>query len=221
MPYRGVFAQFFSYLDAVATVSGEHVQNTCGNACAHRKLCRCECREGRKFGRLNHHWTASSQCRCHLACNHRQGEIPRGDGRAHTYRLLDDHDSTVVVEGREGLAIDAFGLLREPLNEARGVRHLAFRFWQWFPLFGRHDAPQVLLVGHEQVKPLSQDLAAFLAALGAPCGPCRVCCCNRCRSRIATQVGDVGELLARGGVADIELGRAVHPLAIDKRRGLE
>ena len=88
-------------------------------------------------------------------------------------------------------------------------------------MLGRHDARQVFLVGHQQIKPLAQDDAAFFTRLVAPCRPGGISCGNRLCGLGRTQVSDVGQFGASGRIQHIKAAATDHPLAIDERIGFE
>ncbi|MNV80997.1 hypothetical protein D3C71_1746330 [compost metagenome] len=88
-------------------------------------------------------------------------------------------------------------------------------------MFGGHDAAQVVLIGHEQVKPLAQDDAALLGGLGLPGAPGGVGGGNRGLGVGRAQVGHIGQLEARGRVVHIKAAATCHPLAVDEAVGLE
>ena len=88
-----------------------------------------------------------------LAGDHGGGEVPRRDGRDHADRLLDDDDAGVGLEGRDGLAVDALGLLGEELDEAGGVEDLALGLGERLALLVGEQQRQLVGVLDDQVEP--------------------------------------------------------------------
>ncbi len=123
----------------------------------------------------------------------------------------DDHQAAVVVELRQGLAVDAFGFLGEPLDKTRAVGDFALGLGKGLALLGGHDAAQVFLVGHQQLVPLEQDGVALLAGLAAPGGPGGVGRGDGGLGVLRAQVGHVGQLAAGGGVVHVKAGLAREP----------
>ena len=65
---------------------------------------------------------------------------------AHTpIGCLQHHQAAVVVEVRQGFAVDALGFFGKPLDEARAVGDFALGLGQRLALLGGHDARQVVL----------------------------------------------------------------------------
>ena len=97
-----------------------------------------------------------------LARDHGGGEVPRRDGRHHADRLLDDDDARIGLEGRDGLAVDALGLLGEELDEAGGVEDLALGLGQRLALLVGEQQRQLVGVLDHQVEPAAHELGALL-----------------------------------------------------------
>ena len=199
-----------------------HVEHAGRHAGALRQFGHGQRRQRRLLGRLDHHRAAGGQRRRHLARDHRDREVPRRDRRAHADRLLDDEVALVVVGGRDGLAVDALGLLGEPLDEAGAVADLALGLGQRLALLGGHDARQVVGMLVQQVEPLHQDRAALLGGLGAPGRPGLVGGRDaRPAVSAAPRLATSASFSAGGRVGDGEAGAAGDPLAVDQRVGLQ
>jgi hypothetical protein len=112
--------------------------------------------------------------------------------------------AAVVVELGQRFAVDALGLLGKPFHKAGAVGHFALGFGQGLALLGGHQAAQVVLVRHEQVVPLAQDVAAFLGGLVFPGRPGGIGGGNGGLGIGRPQVGHIGELLAGGRVVHIK-----------------
>jgi hypothetical protein len=69
---------------------------------------------------------------------------------------------------RDGVAVNALALLREPLDEGGGIGDLAARFRQRLALLRRHQLRQVFLVRHHEIEELAQHDSALLAGARAP-----------------------------------------------------
>jgi hypothetical protein len=180
-----------------------------------------QCGQRCEFCRLDDDGTACCQRRGHLSGDHGQREVPGRDGGAHPNGLLQHHQAAVVVELGQCFAIHALGLFGKPLHEAGAIGHFAFGLGQGLALLGGHDAAQVVLVGHQQIKPLAQDGAALFGGFAAPGWPGGVgggdglFCINR------AQVGHVGQVGAGGGVSHGKSAAAADPLAVDQRIGFQ
>ena len=62
----------------------------------------------------------------------------------------------LILENQEDLAVNAFRLLGEPLDERGGVDHLAPGFGEGLALLGRHDDGEILLVLQYELVPFAQ-----------------------------------------------------------------
>ena len=92
---------------------------------------------GRGGGGLEHHGAAGGERRADLAGDHRVGEVPRRDRRAHAHRLADHHDALVGRVLRDRVTVDALAFLGEPLDEGCTVGDLATRLAKRLALLGR------------------------------------------------------------------------------------
>ena len=99
-----------------------------------------ERRERRLLGRLQHHRAAGGERGRGLARDHRRGEVPRRDPGGDADRLLDHDDAPVGRRRRDRVAVDALGLLAEPLEERRRVGDLAARLGERLALLGGDQA---------------------------------------------------------------------------------
>ena len=126
--------------------SGDDVEDALRDAGALGELGERQRRERRLRRRLEHDGAAGRDRRTGLARDHRQREVPRRDAGHDANRLLDDDDALVGLVAGNGVAVDALGFFAEPLEERRGVDHLALRLGERLALLGRHQPRQVLLV---------------------------------------------------------------------------
>ena len=69
---------------------------------------------------------------------------------------------------RDHVAVNAFAFFRKPFDEGCRVGDLAFGLRQGFALLGRHYHGQVLLIGHDEVKPGTHLRGAFFRGQSAP-----------------------------------------------------
>lgn len=133
-------------------------------------MCELSEREGRKrrLGRcLRNNSTASRERGPDLARDHGGREIPRRDERADADGLLDGPDAVTRDGGGYGVAVDARGLLAEPLEEVGGVGDLALGVGRRLAVLPGDEGREVLGVGDGQVVPLAEELGALAARLGA------------------------------------------------------
>ena len=168
-------------------------------------------RQGRVGGgarRLDHHGTAGSKGGSGLAGDHRRREVPGGDGGADADRFLDDHDALVGLVGGNHVAVDAFALLGEPLDEGGGVADLAAGFGERLALLGGHQHGEVLLVLQHQVEPFAQQGGALLGGLGPPGGPGAGGGLDGAAGLRLPHLGNGAQGLARRGVGHSEGGAA-------------
>ena len=135
--------------------------------------------------------------------------------------MLYHHQAAVVVKLGQRLAVDAFGLFGKPFDKTGTVGDFAFGLGQGLALFGRHDACNIVLVGHQQIKPLAQDDAAFFGGFGLPCRPRSVGCGNGRFGVFGPQVGHIREFVSGGGIHNVKTACALDPLAVDERIGLQ
>ena len=105
----------------------------------------------------------------------------------------------LLGDGRDDVAVDALGLLGEPLEEGGAVGDLAARLGQRLALLAGHQEREVLLVGHHQVEPLAQDRRALLG--GRSCASP-----ERPLGRLDRAPG-LGDAHARHGADDLAVGR--------------
>ena len=135
--------------------------------------------------------------------------------------MLQDHQAAVVVELRQRFAVDTLGFLSKPFDKARAIGNFTLGLGIRLALLGGHDAPQVFLIGHEQLVPVHEDGVAFLAGFSAPGRQGRVGGCDRRFGFLRSQVGHICKFLPIGRVVDIKAAVAGHPLAVDQRVGFQ
>ena len=117
---------------------------------------------------LEHHRAAGGQRRASLAGDHRSREVPGRDGSRHTNRLLLHQNALVRLMTGDNVTVDSLGFFAKPLQEGRCIGNLATCFGQRLALLCGHDAGQVFLVLHHQLKPLAQYLGALLGSALTP-----------------------------------------------------
>ena len=213
--------QHFADGNAVVGVGGQHIEYTGRQASTDRQFGNRERAQGREFSRLDDDRAACSQRWRHLARDHGVGEIPGRDGGADANGLAQHQDAPRVVKLGQGLAVDALGFFGKPFHEIGAVGDFALGFGQRLALLSRHDATQIVLVGHQQIKPLAQDDAALLGGLVAPGRPGGVGGSDGEFGLNRSQIGHIGQFLASGGVDHVEAAAAFDPLTVDQRIGLE
>ena len=221
MAHHVAGAQCLAYGHGLRAVCRDDVEHPRGHAGALRQLGGGQGGERGQLGRFDDHGAACRKCRCHLAGDHGQGEVPRRDGCAHANGLLQHQQPLVVVEGGQGFTVDALGLLGEPFDEAGAVGDFALGLGQGLALFGGHEPGQVVLVRHEQVVPLAQDGAALLDGLGAPGRPRGVGGGDGRFGLLRAEIRHIGQSLPCGRVVDGEAAAACNPLPVDEAIGLE
>ena len=118
-----------------------------------------------------------------------------------------------------GIAIDALALFGKPLDKGGGVADFTFCFCQRFTLFQRHQARQIVLMLHHQLKPAAQDSGAFFGGKGAPCGQRAGGGIDSLAGFCAAHFGHAAQLLAVGGVRDRKglFAAGVAPASVNQR----
>jgi ParB family chromosome partitioning protein len=197
LAYRGIGAELAADRRRIA---GEDVEHALGKAGALGELGEREGRQRRLLGRLEHHGASGRKRGRHLARDHRVGEVPRRNRRAHAYRLLHDDDAPVRPRRRDGVAVDALGLLGEPLDVGGADLDFAFRFRERLALLGSEQQREVVLIRNNQLGPLAQNRRAFLAGLRAPGGQRALGRFDGAPRFRGAEVRHAAELLARGRV---------------------
>ena len=119
-----------------------------------------ERRIGRLRGRLHDRRAARRQRRAELAGQHGGREIPRRDRRDHADRLLGGDDAAVGPGRRHHVAIGAAALFGEPQHIGRRDRDLALGLGERLALLGGQEFGERLLVVHDRVMQLAQQLVA-------------------------------------------------------------
>ena len=69
---------------------------------------------------------------------------------------------------RDDVPVNAPPFFRKPLDEACSVADLTSAFRQRLALLRRHDRGEILLIGHDQFEPLTQDGRTRLGRLRSP-----------------------------------------------------
>ena len=154
------------------------------------------------FGRLQHTGTARGNARRHLAGDHRDREIPRGNGTKHPDRLFEGQKPLVGDRAFHHIAADAARLFGKPVDEACTIDNLAARLGQWLAHFGGQDDRQIISIRHDQIIPFAHHHGAVL---GRACGPflLRRCgCINSGGDITCPKIGNLGHNLASGRIGD-------------------
>ncbi len=112
-------------------------------------------------GRLHHRRTAGRQRRANLARQHGGREVPRRDRGNHASRLLGHQDAPVSPGRRHDIAIGAARFFGKPQHVSGGRTHLALGFRQRLALFKRQQFGQRILIVHDRVMQLAQELGAI------------------------------------------------------------
>jgi hypothetical protein len=149
-------------------VAGDDAQHTRGQPGLLAEAHHGQRRERRLLCRLEHHRAAGAERGGRLAGRHRGREVPRGDPGGHPDRFLRDDDSPVRRVGRDRVAVDPFGLLAEPLHEARRIRDLDSRLRQRLALLGGEENRQLLLAFEHQIRPAAHDPSAVTGQQRSP-----------------------------------------------------
>ena len=157
--------------------------------------------------------SAGAALRVGIAAGKFHGVMPGADADG----LLGHDDAPVAHVGRDGVAVDALGLLAEPLQEARRVGDLDARLGQRLALLGGQQRREVLLVLDHEVGPAAHDHRALLGQQPAPARQRALRGLDRAPRLGRAHAGHVGHDLARGGVDDGEggAGVGVDPAAVD------
>ncbi|MPL75524.1 hypothetical protein SDC9_21348 [bioreactor metagenome] len=160
-------------------------------------------------GRARDEAAAHRKGRAAFAGDHRIREVPRRDRTDNTDRLLDHLDALVAHVARDGLAIDALGLLAEPLDERGAIGDLALRLGQRLAHLGGEDRAEVVLVRHHQLEPLAQHVGAFLGGARGPFLHRDAGGLDRAGGLGAAEIGHGADHVAAGGVGHREGGAVI------------
>lgn len=181
------------------------------------QLCHGQRGEGRLARGLGHGGAAHGQGGTGLARDHGGGEVPRGDEAADADGLLDGDDAVPWHGGGDGLAIDAGGLLAEPLEKAGGVGDLAAGVGEGLAVLPGDEGGEVGGVLGDEVVPPAQQLGALATGLGAEGGEGGVGGVDGAGRVLGVELGAGADELAGGRVVDLK-GPArggLDPLAVD------
>ncbi|MNI36638.1 hypothetical protein D3C73_906960 [compost metagenome] len=198
-------------------IAGDHVENTGGNAGLLGQRGHGQSRERRLRRRLDDTRATGGQCRAGLAGDHRRGEVPGGDRRDDTDRLLAHDNARIALVAGNGVAVDALGFLGEPLDEARGVENFTLGFGQWLALFEGENVCQGVGIFQHQGMPALKSIAALFGGQRAPGRPGLVGGLDGQARMLGAEVRHLADQLTGGRVEDVLLrtiGR-IQPLAID------
>jgi len=219
VPYHAACAQRLA--DGARVAAGNDVDYARRQSGAHRQLGGGQRGERRQPGGFDDHRTAGGQRGGDLARDHRQRKVPRRDGRAHADGLANHHNALGRVVRGQRLAVDALGLLGKPFDEAGPVSHFALGLGQWLALLGGHDAGQVVLMRHQQTKPVQQQRVAPLAGERAPGRPGGIGGGYGLLRVRGAQVGHVGQLGTGGRIGHVKARRPGDPQSADQGIGAQ
>ena len=199
--------------------SGDHVKHALGDPGAVGELRQRQRGERGLAGGLEHHRAACGQRRTRFTGDHRRGKIPRGDSGGYANRLFNHQQPLVGLMAGNGIAVDTLALFGKPLDKGGGVADFTFCFRQRFTLFQRHQARQIVLMLHHQLKPAAQDSGAFFGGKGAPCGQRAGGGIDSLAGFCGAHFGHAAQLLAVGGVRDREglFAAGVAPASVNQR----
>ncbi len=176
-------------------------------------------RQGGLRGGLDDTRAAGGEGRAELARHHRRREVPGGDRGGHADGLPEDEDAVLGVLRRDDLAVDALGLAREPLEEARRVLDLALGLVERLALLGGHHRADVLdALAHDRCGPHHQP-GAVAGRRRSPAGKGGRSCVDRPLDVLARRVRHRADHIARRRVRDVEaLARcSLDPLSTDQQ----
>jgi hypothetical protein len=88
--------------------------------------------------------------------------------RTYSDRSLQNGNTLVRSMSRDDVPVNAPPFFRKPLDEACSVADLTSAFRQRLALLRRHDRGEILLIGHDQFEPLTQDGRTRLGRLRSP-----------------------------------------------------
>lgn len=88
--------------------------------------------------------------------------------RTYSDRSLQNENTLVRSMSRDDVPVNAPPFFRKPLDEACSVADLTSAFRQRLALLRRHDRGEILLIGHDQFEPLTQDGRTRLGRLRSP-----------------------------------------------------
>ena len=159
----------------------------------------------------------SRQRRTGLARDHRQREVPRRDARDDADRLLDDDDALVGLVAGNRVAVDALGLLGEPLEKRRRVDDFTLGLGERFALLDGHEPRQVFLVLDHQLIPPAHDRRALLGRLLPPRRQRLLGGFDGRPRFVRAALRHCPDDLSRRGVVDVDRGARlrVRPRAVD------
>ncbi|MNV06652.1 hypothetical protein D3C71_970380 [compost metagenome] len=182
-----------------------------------------ECRVRRFMGGLDHHGATGGQGGGGFAGDHRRREIPRGQQRADSDRLLDRAQMRTGNVAGNVLPIEAPGLFGEPRNETGGVGNFATGLGQGLALLQAENPREVFLMLENQCCPAPQNRPTRLKAMFAPIGERAVRGIDGSDDlRLIEHWHMTDQFLIRGVMhRDAVPAVAVHPMAIDIAKGLE
>ena len=175
-------------------------------------------RQRRQLGRLDHHRAAGRDRRADLAGTHGEREVPGGEEQTRTDRLANREQPRAAGRRLHPATVDPHGLLGEPAEELRAVRHLALRLGQRLAHLEADQLGEVVGPVHDRLEGTAQDLAAVSRGRRGPLGLDAGGGVERRHRIVGAAVGDVGDHRLVGRVVDLEpaAGARVAPLTADE-----
>ena len=116
-----------------------HVEDAFWDARSLGKFCQRQRRERRFVGGLHNHRAACGQRGSGFAGDHRQWEVPRRNHRGNAHRLFNGAERCIGNVARDGLAVGALALFREPTHETCAILYFTTGIGQRFALLQGHD----------------------------------------------------------------------------------
>ena len=175
-----------------------------GSAGLHPQLFEANRGQRRLLRRLEDHGASRSKRGRNLARHHRRREIPRRDRVNRANRLARGQQALVARVRRDDLAVGALRFFGVPLDEGRGVFHLAARFGDGLSHFLRHQAGERRFVAEDQLVPLAENRRALECGLRFPRDERRDGFLDRLLRVVDGRIRSAIEDRARGGVDDVE-----------------
>ena len=154
------------------------------------------------FGRLQHAGTARGNARCHLAGDHRDREVPRGNRAEHADRLFEGQKPLVGDRAFHHIAADAARLFGKPVDKAGTIDNFAARLGQWLAHFGGQDNRQIIGIRHDQIIPFAHHHGAIFGRAGGPFLLCWNSRINGGGNITGTKIGNLGHNVASGRIGD-------------------
>ena len=209
--------------DATGGTTRDDVEHAAGKSGVGQQLRECQHRQRRLLCRLDDHGATGGDRRADLAGAHGERKVPGRDQQTRPDRLFHRQDATGAVGRHRPTPADPHGLLGEPAEELRGVRHLRPRLGERLAHLERHQQGQLVLTLHHRGEGAAQDLTTVTRRRRCPFGLPGASRLKRGEGVFGGRVRDGREGRLGRGVRDVDRGAApgITPLAGDEelRRG--